>query len=667
MVPLANMDSSFERLLGKKRKRENNEQPTYSFDINLVPYSEDVFAEYNWKELVEKCKDDDNTHLEINTPFKPKIVRATETPTPKKKKKRRKLDEELEYDIHDPFIDDDEQTDEEIPEDLMTARGGFYINTGNLILIKRPISIFEEDTEEMMDKLDRMDDKDDTEPEDDYEGRKTIDGEDEITLSKFPEKSNSCSSKVEIGQPVVKVKKVKSSVVTDKGTKKVKKLTKKMLKDSKSPLLKLKKKKKTVNGDTKSSNKENIDSSKIISSTPQKVSPTKKENKTSTPKKLSNTPSKEKTITPKKVTTTPNKEKILTPKKTTTPKKEKTTTPKKEKTVTPKKVKATPKKVKEGILKKVKKTPKKENKAKGKGATAVTKIRKKIDPSQMPDTSTYDQKLANMLTKTETQWKCNVCQHEHESKANVLVHLETHIQDIVLSCILCDQTFKMKKNLKQHILKCHVETPPLKGKKKKTGKLETSPKKKVSKVVKKIAKDVKKAKVDKKVVGNKPVTTVQRKKLAPLQLCDTAAFDLKVAELIEKVDDKWKCKACEVSNDLKALVLKHAEQHVEGFTLPCLLCDKTFTMKRNLKQHMYLKHKESSQSSTKDAADVSSEPSKKKKATKESGKKKDKENCENVQSATQEKGKVVKKSTKLNETNVNLILTSASTVSAPQE
>merc|ERR1711902_34379 len=104
----------------------------------------------------------------------------------------------------------------------------------------------------MMDKLDRVDDKeDDTKPENDYEARKTIGGEDEITLSKFPEKSNSCSSKVEIGQPVVKVKKVKSSVVTEKGTKKVKKLTKKMLKDSKSPLLKLKKKKKTVNGDTK--------------------------------------------------------------------------------------------------------------------------------------------------------------------------------------------------------------------------------------------------------------------------------------------------------------------------------------------------------------------------------------------------------------------------------
>merc|ERR1712079_282513 len=116
-----------------------------------------------------------------------------------------------------------------------------------------------------------------------------------------------------------------------------------------------------------------------------------------------------------------------------------------------------------------------------------------------------------------------------------------------------------------------------------------------------------------------------------------------------------------------ALVLKHAEQHVEGFTLPCLLCDKTFTMKRNLKQHMYLKHKESSQSNTKVNSDVSLETSKKKKATKETGQKKDKENCENVQLATQEKGKVAKKSTKLNETNVNLILTSASTVSAPQE
>ena len=59
MVPLANMDSSFERILGGKKRKREKETETYSFEINLVPYSENVFAEYSWKDLVEKCKDKD--------------------------------------------------------------------------------------------------------------------------------------------------------------------------------------------------------------------------------------------------------------------------------------------------------------------------------------------------------------------------------------------------------------------------------------------------------------------------------------------------------------------------------------------------------------------------------------------------------------------------------
>ena len=214
MVPLS-MDSSFERLIGgKKRKRKDEEQPTFSFDINLVPYSEDVSAEYSWKQLVERCQRQNDTHLEVNTPLKPKvIIKSQLTPTPKKKKKRRKLDAELEYDIDDPFIDDGELTDEEIPDEMQTAKGGFYINTGNLMLIKRPIKIFDEDTEEMMDKLDKMDENgSETEPKENYQKDiGTIEKEDEVTMSSIPEKKPAPSpTKVSVKKVYVKVKKVKS-------------------------------------------------------------------------------------------------------------------------------------------------------------------------------------------------------------------------------------------------------------------------------------------------------------------------------------------------------------------------------------------------------------------------------------------------------------------------
>ena len=552
MVPIPNMDSSFERILGgKKRKRQDAEAPTFSFDINLVPYSENVFAEYSWKDLVEKCHDRDETHLEINTPLKPKASKKQKSPTPKKKK-RRKKDAELEYDVDDPFIDDEEQTDEEIPEELMTARGGFYINTGNLILIKKPINIFDEDTEEMMDKLDDMDGNGGTDTEPEGEETNVVDnfvvegGEDEVTITQFPSKPKSPKAKVALKKAFVKVKKVKSLSSPTK-VKKVKKV--KLEGDTEKP-----KKKKIKSVD--SSNKENIDATKV--STPKKVDD----------KKVLNSTPKKEILTPKKQTGT------TTPKKVKTPKKEQTATPNKEKTSPKKKVKSESSSPK----KKVKATsPKK----------VVKPVRKKILPSQLPDMTDYDQKIMAIVSKTESTWKCLQCPHEHELKANVLVHAEQHLTDIVLQCVLCEKTFNMKRPLKQHVLKNHLEVTSTKVKKKtkKEGAVSKTATKKAVKTTKKVGKDGKTIKKLSKGVAKKVV--------CPIQLCDTKEFDAKVAELVEKSEDKWKCKACDNSNETKALVLKHAEQHVEGFTLPCLQCDKTFTMKRVLKQHIYTKHKES--------------------------------------------------------------------------
>ena len=49
------MDSSFERILGgKKQKKSKEEKETLSFTIDLVPYTEEVPAEYNWKLMTEE-------------------------------------------------------------------------------------------------------------------------------------------------------------------------------------------------------------------------------------------------------------------------------------------------------------------------------------------------------------------------------------------------------------------------------------------------------------------------------------------------------------------------------------------------------------------------------------------------------------------------------------
>ena len=53
MVPSQSMDSSFERILGGKKRKKKEEKETFSFDINLVEYTEEVPAEYNWKLMVD--------------------------------------------------------------------------------------------------------------------------------------------------------------------------------------------------------------------------------------------------------------------------------------------------------------------------------------------------------------------------------------------------------------------------------------------------------------------------------------------------------------------------------------------------------------------------------------------------------------------------------------
>ena len=48
------------------------------------------------------------------------------------KKRPKPADPEDEYDLDDDFIDDSEVNDEEVPEDVSTVHGGFYVNTGSL-------------------------------------------------------------------------------------------------------------------------------------------------------------------------------------------------------------------------------------------------------------------------------------------------------------------------------------------------------------------------------------------------------------------------------------------------------------------------------------------------------------------------------------------------------
>ena len=152
-----------------KRKRQKGEAgavpKTYQFDISLSDTNGDDYVEVSYLDLVSKeeqrlkklaqvqahekamlsksgaldpyASDDDDQLKALAASFE---ARYSEKPTTKKigkvggKKRKIKDYDDLGdgYDESDPFIDNSECFDEVVPQEITTAHGGFYINTGAL-------------------------------------------------------------------------------------------------------------------------------------------------------------------------------------------------------------------------------------------------------------------------------------------------------------------------------------------------------------------------------------------------------------------------------------------------------------------------------------------------------------------------------------------------------
>ena len=125
---MVRMNSDDEDWIANRRKvlaEKKKEKKTFVFDIELTEYTNDNYAEYNWKSLVQREEDKDrDSDIEI--------IEVEVHEGGQKKKKQGPADPEDDYDLEDDFIDDSEVNDEEVPAEVSTAHGGFYINTGSL-------------------------------------------------------------------------------------------------------------------------------------------------------------------------------------------------------------------------------------------------------------------------------------------------------------------------------------------------------------------------------------------------------------------------------------------------------------------------------------------------------------------------------------------------------
>ena len=73
---------------------------------------------------------------------------------------------------------------------------------------------------------------------------------------------------------------------------------------------------------------------------------------------------------------------------------------------------------------------------------------------------------------------------------------------------------------------------------------------------------------------------------------DNVYLEEKIDLIVEKRDGMWTCKQCGKLDIYRFGIRRHAETHIEGFSVSCTFCGDTFSRKHMLTNHIKIIHPE---------------------------------------------------------------------------
>ena len=100
---------------------------------------------------------------------------------------------------------------------------------------------------------------------------------------------------------------------------------------------------------------------------------------------------------------------------------------------------------------------------------------------------------------------------------------------------------------------------------------------------------------DSEVLSNSVVKSKRETRPAASKVLavNSSNIDAKAAvdELVERIEEGWRCKSCGKTAKTASDIRRHAEIHIDGLSFDCPVCQESFRSRNSLNRHKHTKHR----------------------------------------------------------------------------